>query len=1192
MTQGPWSVKGIDPKARSIARERAHSRGVTLGQYLNALLLDVDAPERSDRQIRDVELEDLSPRSGGDGELRRMSAEIDMLSERLEASQTRSARAVSGLDKSILSLMGKVEASGKAQLGALERVTRAMSEIESTQSALRSRIDTIESTKGGGATLDALKSLESSLGRLAESVQERLHTVEANQGEFRTDVENRVNRVFDKVDEFGRNMDEAIGAAVRNAGSGLGGRLDHVEQQVTGIERRMEGALNRITEAASRFDQIDTKAERAANEASQRIERSLETHLNRSRQMSQELLDRVDGIEEKTRDGITSLSDAVARITERIARAERKGDTASQLLEQSINEIDERVSRLANRSPDEDFARIQTLFQKRLDSLAEDISRPIHTLRADVERRLEEALRSNNPEKIDRLEHALRQMQDQIHTSETRQADLVETMSAQVERLSRAVDERLRAVEARGDQRSIEDVRREMLKLADVIDARLGQTEATSRSATGAVEALRSDIGRLNTSVDDRVQAFEQRNGAAVEAIANQVSVVAERLQRRHDETIQRLSDRISEASQQSRTDPAEMDKFAERVDERVKESERRSAEALGQIGEQVARVADRLQNQNQDMVRTLESRLADSGRSHEARLSEVLSDMSRRMDEIGEQSAVALAPVHKTVSSIARRLETLEDGARSQARLPSLAVSRDIPAVTDEFVFLEDHSALQPVPPPAAFAATDLADASGIAGVDPPPFDHGRDAELFEEQKHAGDNGPVAEPASRIDDLLETDDVLLADGPMADGVQPIDPILDNLGAGPSGPGYIERARRAARENRNANVSVGASRKGIGKGPLIASAALAVAVAGGGAWTVMRGKQEAQGDDFAKLDPSAPVAGKGSSDAASSMLFGDASAQSRPQAATSTQREPAAGDLFDEPARAGVAPAPTAASAKAAAPSETPVITLAQAVQQGDPIALHDHALDLLQSGEKAKGVSAMKEAARRGLVMAEYRLAKLYEKGEGVPRDIAASRSWTEKAAIGGNVKAMHDLAVFYAEGDAGPQSYAAAVEWFRQASDMGLVDSQYNLAVLYEQGLGVTQDKREAAYWFEVAGRAGDPDAVRRARALFAETPAAEADQIKRRARAFNPKPSIVRANGEFGRRPWDIPTVSQLAEAQRLLERLGYSPGTADGKLSSVTQDAIKAFQADNELPVTGEASVTLLRQLRTAVNTSDN
>jgi localization factor PodJL len=232
-----------------------------------------------------------------------------------------------------------------------------------------------------------------------------------------------------------------------------------------------------------------------------------------------------------------------------------------------------------------------------------------------------------------------------------------------------------------------------------------------------------------------------------------------------------------------------------------------------------------------------------------------------------------------------------------------------------------------------------------------------------------------------------------------------------------------------------------------------------------------------------------------------------------------------------------------------------------------------------------------LKEAAGRGLVMAEYRLAKLYEKGEGVPRDMAAARSWTEKAAIGGNVKAMHDLAVFYAEGDAGPQSYAAAVEWFRQASDLGLVDSQYNLAVLYEQGLGLTQDRSEAAFWFEVAGRAGDQDGARRARAMLSDIPAAQAEQIKRRARAFAPKAPIPRANGELGQRPWDTASPTQIAEVQRLLEQLGYSPGPADGKVSAATQNAIRAFEADNELALTGQPSVTLLRHLRTSLNTAN-
>ncbi|HEY7798773.1 MAG TPA: hypothetical protein VIA80_08430, partial [Hyphomonadaceae bacterium] len=589
--QGPWSVKGIDPKARSIARDRAQRQGVTLGQYLNSLLLEDDAG-----LIEDVQIAETTPRGANAGDLRRMSSEIDLLSRKLEEAQARSARAVSGLDKSILSLMGKMETSGKAQLGALERMMRAMTEIESTQTALRSRIDALEADRGAGPTLDALKTLESSLEHLAHTLQDRVGAVEQDQTQFRSLFE-------EKVDTFTRSIDQAVTNAIRNTSGNLSNRVERIEEQMSGAERRMEGALGRITDAASRFEAFETKADRAFTDTSWKMERALETNLNRSRQMSKEVLERVESIEEKTREAVNNLSDAVSRITDRMSRAERKTDTALHVLERSVSELDEKFERGGGRGPSaQDFEQIQSLFQKRLDSLAEDLSRPIHALRADVEKRLEDAMRSGaaDPERMERLERALRQVQDHVQVSEARQADAVEAMSAQVERLSRAVDDRLRAVETRGDARSIEDVRREMLKLADTIDARIG----------GAMDAVRNDIGRLNTSVDDRMQALEKSSAAALDAVGEQVAVVAERLQKRHDESIKHLNTRIDETRVESRQlDSADIDRLADRLDERVKESERRSAEAIGQIGEQVARVADRLQNQQIESVRMFETR-------------------------------------------------------------------------------------------------------------------------------------------------------------------------------------------------------------------------------------------------------------------------------------------------------------------------------------------------------------------------------------------------------------------------------------------------------------------------------------------------------------------------------------------------------------------------------------------------------
>lgn len=58
----------------------------------------------------------------------------------------------------------------------------------------------------------------------------------------------------------------------------------------------------------------------------------------------------------------------------------------------------------------------------------------------------------------------------------------------------------------------------------------------------------------------------------------------------------------------------------------------------------------------------------------------------------------------------------------------------------------------------------------------------------------------------------------------------------------------------------------------------------------------------------------------------------------------------------------------------------------------------------------------------------------------------------------------------------------------------------------------------------------------------------------------------------------------TQAQRRELQELLNRAGFDAGTPDGVIGSGTEAAISAYQAANGLPVTGEPSAALLRQLR--------
>src|SRR5262249_58134195 len=49
----PWRVKGIDPRAREVAKELARRSGMTLGEWLNRIILEDDTPEEiaSEEQI-------------------------------------------------------------------------------------------------------------------------------------------------------------------------------------------------------------------------------------------------------------------------------------------------------------------------------------------------------------------------------------------------------------------------------------------------------------------------------------------------------------------------------------------------------------------------------------------------------------------------------------------------------------------------------------------------------------------------------------------------------------------------------------------------------------------------------------------------------------------------------------------------------------------------------------------------------------------------------------------------------------------------------------------------------------------------------------------------------------------------------------------------------------------------------------
>jgi pilus assembly protein CpaE len=196
----------------------------------------------------------------------------------------------------------------------------------------------------------------------------------------------------------------------------------------------------------------------------------------------------------------------------------------------------------------------------------------------------------------------------------------------------------------------------------------------------------------------------------------------------------------------------------------------------------------------------------------------------------------------------------------------------------------------------------------------------------------------------------------------------------------------------------------------------------------------------------------------------------------------------------ENPASAAVTTAPTRT-----ARTEAPPL---------DNAARYAAAVQMLETGQIGEGIGALRMLAEEGHAQAQYSMAKIYERGEGVQADAAVARQWTERAAVGGHSRAMHDLGVYYARTGANAENDAAAFRWFRQAAERGVADSQYNLGIFYQQGRSVSEDPAEALFWFTLAARDGDEAAALRVTALQEQLTAVQVENARARAQAFRPQ------------------------------------------------------------------------------------
>jgi len=496
----PWSVKGIDSKAREVAKDLARRSGMTLGEWLNQMILDghdvaavlrdegrrqpeYRADYRSEpryetdrhrpaRNRRAYESADLD--AGYEPDLSRVARVLEGLGERIETSEARSAHAVRGVSQAVEALLNRLERNEAAQ-----------------ESAQAETVARLQETVSGAS--------------------ERLHRESAQVR----------NSVLDRLDGLSGNLREDRA------------RIAQLETQVTN------------TNVADTVQSLEATLGKLANQLYENDARTRDT-LKTMREDMLGLSHRLAQSEQRDpeRTAQAAIDKVITRLSQRLETAEAQTSTAIRGLEQAFASLDARMLRAEESGDVTDPESVQSLSR-----LAADLSRRIDDSRFEIRQALEQETQT-------RLDQAVSQISGRLNAVDKRSARAIESMGQDVLKIAGNLNQRMTEVE-----RSTSGA---ITHLSHKLDDRLGQAEVTHAQALERLGGEIARISeRLNLKIienEKRTSQILQGVGEEIDArhqrthadIAERIRQSEERTQKLLEEARTKIDSRLGQARTQN----------------------------------------------------------------------------------------------------------------------------------------------------------------------------------------------------------------------------------------------------------------------------------------------------------------------------------------------------------------------------------------------------------------------------------------------------------------------------------------------------------------------------------------------------------------------------------------------------------------------------------------------------------------
>lgn len=480
MTSGaPWSVKGIDPKAREIAKDLARRSGMTLGEWLNRMIVEGDAATPSEI-VEEYGIEPGpafepppepiivgSPRPGGPGryevaghpadEVSRVADAIERLTARIEAAEQRSTLAITGIDQSVRGALSRLETAEREQVAVAARFEGAVDELNTRYGGVGERLRRIELESTGPRSAEALRAIEGMLGKVAgqlyegeartretlAAIEARLSSVESapavaapavDPAELAEAVVARVEEAETRTTDALRDLGASFIALDRRlktveSGAGDGARLQTLAAELT---RKMEATRTELAESLrtaseGRFDRMERKLSEMASHIQTAETRSAQAIERMGREvvsMADSLSRRVQTVENHGADAIEQIGGEVARIATVVEQKLNRADgVQAQALEKLGGEIARITERLAER-----IANSERRGALAIDEVGEQVARVTERINQRQERAsadLAERIRQSEERTARLLDEAREKIDQSLNASHRRLSEQV-----------------------------------------------------------------------------------------------------------------------------------------------------------------------------------------------------------------------------------------------------------------------------------------------------------------------------------------------------------------------------------------------------------------------------------------------------------------------------------------------------------------------------------------------------------------------------------------------------------------------------------------------------------------------------------------------------------------------------------------------------------------------------------------------